>query len=82
MRDDVDALAAGFGGDVVGELKGALFDAGGGWDRGLNYFDVVGFESCGDAAPVLDTGEERAAEAKGVETEEAVSEDDEVFGCC
>lgn len=80
VRDDVDALAAGLGFDVAAQFGGALFDGGGGRDRGEDYGDVVGLEGFGDAAPVVDAWEELADEVELVEAEEAVGEDDGVEG--
>lgn len=80
VRDDVDALAVGLFLNVLAQFGGALFDGRGGGHRGEDHFDVVRLEGLGDAAPVVDAGEELADQVELVEAEEAVGEDDGVGG--
>ena len=60
MRDDIDALAVSFLLDVMAQFGRTLFYRRGWGDGGEDDFYVVGFESFGDAAPVVDTWEELA----------------------
>ena len=72
VRNDVYGFAVCFGGDVLAELQGALFDAAGRGDGGRDYFDAVCAHGVRDAAPVVNAGEETACYAELVEAEEAV----------
>lgn len=81
VRDDVDRRAGGdLRVDVVEEGRGAVGDGGARGHAGGDDGAAGRGEGFGDAAPVLD-GREGGDEVQLGEAEEAVGEDDGVFGC-
>lgn len=82
MGDDVDGCVGGYlGFDVRLQGEGAVGDGAAGGHAGGVDGAAGGGEGGGDAVPIVDFGEEGEEFELG-EAEEAVGEDDGVFGSC
>jgi hypothetical protein len=68
MRDDIDALSIRLVCYVLAELKGALFDAGGGRDGGSYDFDTVCTYCVCGSTPIVDAGKKFSCETQLIES--------------